>query len=157
MFKSLGTIAKAGRKSSRVGLTSKNGIVLSIHKGYKGNQTLAFLIGTDLLRKARFMEGDRIDVLYNPITNEGRIILAEDGDGYMVPRTTNKNKEETSKTVGMTIRDGMPSLEKYPDVCSDVSAVLNRIDFTFPEQCEVKAESAVSYPAGHQDPAYHGR
>lgn len=105
--------------STYIGGTSKAGI----RKYY-----LVIVVGAELLKKARFMIKDKVDVLFDP--EDGCGLIKRTMDGTLNINATSKNKPPNGKIV-VTLSDGMPYV-KTSKLCDSVEINEEGILFRIP-------------------------
>lgn len=130
-FKSVTEIS--GRAPGRGGQRLLDGVTIStdrrVSKGHAGSEyTMRFSISQNLTKKARFMPGDRVDVL---IDREARMALIKrvSSGGWALSYRT-KSNERAMVQISWCV--GLPSV-KQSTACSDVQVTEDGIIFKLPD------------------------
>jgi len=141
MFESISSIAKEnGGGSGRNSSQNLTDVVLhkSVCKTTKAQ--LSFVIGSELALEARFIPGDRVDILFDRINRKGLIRRVTDGGYKLIPRSQpRKGGKATSKTTlvtKLTQYAGMPDIDKATAM-NDSHVTTEGIEFVFPEDVQL--------------------
>jgi len=102
---------KKDQSTRNGGLRSKSELAISVCNGSKlksGHKTkvLNFRLADSLINRARFMVGDRLDVLFDKTNGIG--MIKRDNQGSMTLSRNSKNASSTRLT--LTLRKGMPAV-----------------------------------------------
>jgi hypothetical protein len=139
-FISINDIADKSAKSSRRGPkpVSKDSVLFSSCKQNgktKKGISISFRISALLMKKSRFIFGDRLDVLFDPSDRTGLIRRVKEGGYKLCVHGGSKNVADTTNKSGvvkMTHFHGMPSISTSAE-CENVSVDGEGILFRFPE------------------------
>lgn len=119
-------------------------LTVSVAKGYLRKSdnvqtyALTFRIRNDLLEKARFLNGDIVDVLFDP--DQGIGLIRRNNDGAM---TLHAGKSEpNSCRISITLRSGMPAV-KSTRACESVEVNNEGIMFTLPDEYFIYKEGDI--------------
>lgn len=130
-FKSVTEIS--GRAPGRGGQRLLDGVTISTDRrsprGHAASEyTMRFSISQQLTKKARFMPGDRVDVL---IDREARLVLIKrvSSGGWALSYRTKSNERAM---VQISWCEGLPSV-KRSTACSDVQVTEDGIIFKLPD------------------------
>jgi len=127
-MQSVSTILNTNRHNVGFGTTHRNDddLLFSTVKGsQKGTYANNICIYPKLLRQAGFAVKDRLDLLFDPETREGRLVLSDKGRRLFFQGSKKR------AVVSFTWLDGMPSVDCIKPVLN-VTAKMGAIDFTFP-------------------------
>ena len=112
----------------RVGSRKNYDMMISVRKVSKSKKyTLAFTIGSNPMKKARWQIGDRMDIEMDDSSLLWRMFRVPE-NGWALSKTRNKD----NPTVAIVWREGMPNLQlgrEYVDVLVDDDGIC----FDFPE------------------------
>jgi hypothetical protein len=103
-------------------------LLFSTVKGsQKGTYVTNMCIYPKLLRQANFQITDKLDLLFDRDTKEGRLVLSNTGRRLFIQGSGKKRT-----VVSFAWKDGMPSIDGIAPVVN-VTATAGQIDFTFPK------------------------
>ena len=99
------------------------------HGGKKKNShSVRIRLGTDVVKDARLIKGDRVDFLFDPKDKLGKLVRVTDG-GW---KLTSLAKKSRSLTIKMSWSPGLPSIAS-PQQCENVVIDGACILFEFPK------------------------
>lgn len=89
--------------------------------------SVRFSLSAEIMKKARFMPGDKVDVLFDPENNAGLIQRTTSG-GWSLSQTSTSPRI----SIKLTWRPGLPTIAST-GCCTDIQVVDEGIMFRFPE------------------------
>ena len=140
-FISADTIAKQyGNQCKKFSGPSDEFVIFGFSKGGEGRRKqINFNLGREIVKRARFLPSDRVDVLFDPTSRRGLIKRVAAGGWALSPLGKSpsalKEGELTRLSVKLTWREGMPKIAES-EMCTNVAVTGIGIEFTFPKEAK---------------------
>lgn len=125
--------------------TNPDQVTYSIFSRGGRNQACVFCIGANVRKKMRWIEGDRIDIMYDEDMAEGQLVRCRDGGWQLTDFS--KDDSPCRVRVGYRKEFGLPLTEEKVDLAVELTE--NTIAFAFPVKFrKPKVTAPVTFTAG---------
>jgi translation initiation factor IF-1 len=100
-FKKTFSIKKKTPGKGRRGMTTADGVTITLNKGGEGRMQIAIRIGEKVMKSMRWLSGDAIEVEPGEVDGRKAVRLARCADGYTL------SSEQGKKVKGQSVRSSL--------------------------------------------------
>jgi len=113
------------------GRRTKEQLAYSVVKNKNAKDTAVFTIGINLAKQARFIMGDRLDILKDRTKNRGKFTRVVIGGRKL----SGHSKNSSTMKIGHVVTDDFPKVHRLT-ILENVVVTENGIEFDWPKQAD---------------------